>query len=163
MTDYLTEQEQIELLKNWIKQYSLVILTGVLLSIIGITAWRYWQQYQSKTLHHASSIYDEMLTKYAQSDPEATRGDAQKLHDRYPKTVYGQIANLMLAKEAIDKKDYPTAEQQFNTVLKQSKIASLRQIARLRLARVLLAQQKPNDAIKTLEKVEDKNFNLLFY
>ena len=38
-------------------------------------------------------------------------------------------------------------------------VASFRQIARLRLARVLLVEQKPSDAIKILEKVDDKNFN----
>ncbi len=47
MTEYLTEQEQVELLKNWIKQYSLVILAGVLIAAIGISGWRYWQQRQA--------------------------------------------------------------------------------------------------------------------
>ena len=159
MTDYLTEQEQIELLKNWIKQYSLVILTGVLLAIVGISGWRYWQQRQTKNLTHASVIYDEMLTKHAQNNSEVTITQAQKLYDRYHKTVYGQLAAFMLAKEAIDKKDYQTAENQLKAVLHQSNLASFRQIARLRLARVLLVEQKPSDAIKILEKVDDKNFN----
>lgn len=158
MTDYLTEQEQIELLKNWIKQYSLVILAGVLIAIIGISGWRYWQQRQAKILTRASTLYDEMLTKRAQGESEATT-TAKKLYDRYPKTVYGQIAALMLAKEAIDNKNYSLAEKQFHMIIKQSHIASFRQIARLRLARMLLLEQKQNDAIKTLEKVEDKNFN----
>ena len=49
MTEYLTEQEQIELLKTWIKQYSLVIiLTAWSFAIVAITGWRYWQQRQDQ-------------------------------------------------------------------------------------------------------------------
>lgn len=159
LTEYLTEQEQIELLKNWIKQYSLVILAGVLLAIIAIFSWRYWQLRQTKILTHASSHYDIMLTKRAQNDTTATVTQSQKLVERYPQTAYGQMAAFMLAREAIIKKNYPEAQLQLNWVLKHSKISSLRQIARLRLARILIAVQKPAESIKVLEKIDDKSFN----
>ena len=77
LTEYLTEQEQIELLKAWIKQYSLVILAGVLIAVITISGWRYWQQRQNKILSHASAVYDEMLTMRAQNDGTVTLIQAQ--------------------------------------------------------------------------------------
>lgn len=159
LTEYLTEQEQIEILKNWIKQYSMVILAGVIIAIIAITGWRYWQQRQNKILHHASAVYDEMLTKRAQNDPEATLVQAQKVFTHYSQTPYGQMGALMLARNAILNKDYPKAEKQLNWVLDHSSIASIRQIARLRLARVKIAEQKPDEAVKILQKIEQKSFN----
>ena len=159
MTEYLTEQEQIELLKNWIKQYSLVIIIGVLLAIVAITGWRYWQQRQAKILSHASSVYDEMLTMRAQKDREATYIQANKLFSHYSKTVYGQMAALMLARDAILKKDYNEAEKQLRWVIDQSAIPSFEQIARLRLARLLISQQKSEEALAILSKVRDKTFN----
>ena len=159
LTEYLTEQEQVELLKNWIKQYSLVILAGVIIAAIGITSWRYWQQRQYKILSHASAIYDEMLTKRAQNDKEATWVQAKKLYSHYPKTIYGQLAALMLAREAVLKKNYPEVEKHLNWVIKKSDIAAFRQIARLRLARLFIAQRLPEKSITTLKKVEDKSFN----
>lgn len=159
MTDYLTEQEQVEILKSWIKQYSLVILAGVVIAVIAITGWRYWQQRQIKILTHASAVYDEMLTKRAQNDPAATLVQAQKLFSHYSQTTYGQMAALMLARDATIKKNYKEAEKQLNWVLDHSKIAAIRQITRIRLARLLIAQNKAPDAIKLLEKIEDKNFN----
>lgn len=155
----MTEQEQIELLKNWIKQYSMVILAGVVIAIITITGWRYWQQYQQKTFNHASRVYDEMLTVRAQNDTNSTYIQAEKLFSHYPNTVYGQMAALMLARDAVLKKNYPEAEKHFNWVLDHSKANSIRQIARLRLARVLLAEQKPSEALNALKKVNDKSFN----
>lgn len=159
MTDYITEQEQVEILKNWIKQYSLVILAGVVIAVIAITGWRYWQQRQTKILSHASAVYDEMITKRAQNDTAATQVQAEKLFSHYSQTTYGQMAAFMLARDAIVKKNYAEAEKQFNWVLKHSSIASVKQIARLRLARVLITQEKFEEAIKVLSKVEDKSFN----
>lgn len=159
MTEYLTEQEQVELLKNWIKQYSFVILSGVVIAFIAISGWRYWQQRQNKLLIHASAVYDEMLTKRVQNNPEATLVQGQKLLNHYPSTPYGQMAVLMLAREATLKKNYKEAETHLQWVLKQSSISSIRQIARLRLARVLITTQKPEEAIQVLQKIEDKNFN----
>lgn len=159
MTEYLTEQEQIELLKNWIKQYSLVILAGVVIAIIGITGWRYWQERQNKILTHASAIYDEMLTMRAQNESATTLVQAKKLYTHYPKTTYGQMAAFMLARTAIQNKDYSEAAKQLNWILDNSNIPSIRQIARLRIARVMLAEKRPEDCIDILQKVEDKSFD----
>lgn len=160
MTEYLTEQEQIEILKNWIKQYSVVILAGIIVAFVIISGWRYWQQRQANILTQASSIYDEMLSMRAQNDSKASLAKAKKLFTDYPQTTYGQIAALMLARAAIIKKDYSQAEKNLHWVLEHSHIAPFRQIARIRLARVMIAVHKPEEGIKLLdEKVDDKNFN----
>jgi len=158
LTDYLTEQEQIELLKSWIKQYSRVILLGVLLAIVCISGWRFWQQRELKITTRASRIYDEMLTARAQNDLSATTAQAQKLRTRYTKTIYGDLASLMLARDAISKKDYQNAIAPLSEVIKQSKVQGIRQIARLRLARVYLMLNQPEKSLHALEKVDDKTF-----
>jgi predicted negative regulator of RcsB-dependent stress response len=158
LTDYLTEQEQIELLKNWIKQYSLVILAGVVLAMLAISGWRYWQQRQNKILTHASAIYNEMLTMRSQNNVAATLTQAKKLLSRYPQTTYAQLAALMLTKNASFTKDYPEAEKHLNLVITGSNISSLRQIARLRLAKIFIAQNKAEDALQQLKTVDDKRF-----
>jgi predicted negative regulator of RcsB-dependent stress response len=159
LTEYLTEQEQIELLKQWIKQYSLVILAGLVLSLITITGWRYWQARQQRILTHASAVYDEMLTARAQNDAVATRTQANKLFSHYSNTAYGQMAAFMLARDAVVQKNYPEAEKQLQWVLDNSSTASFRQIARIRLARVYINEQKADAALELLGKVEDKSFS----
>jgi predicted negative regulator of RcsB-dependent stress response len=159
LTEYLTEQEQVELLKSWIKQYSLVIIAGVVIAVIAISGWRYWQQRQNKILSHASAVYDEMLTMRAQRDSQNTLIQAQKLFDHYPQTTYGQMADLMLAREAALKKNDAASKKQLHWVLDKSRIPALRQIVRLRLARILIAEQQPQEALRLLNKVEDARFN----
>lgn len=159
MTEYLTEQEQIELLKSWIKQYSLVVLAGIAIAVAGISGWRYWQDRQFRIMSHASAIYDEMLAKRAQNDSQGLIVQAQKLYKDYLKTPYGQIAGLTLARNAVAENHLSEAESYLDKTLHKSDIPSIRQIARLRLARVLIAEQKPTDAINVLAKVNDKSFD----
>jgi len=104
-------------------------------------------------------VYDEMLTMRAQNDSAATFIQAKKLFAHYPQTTYGQMAAFMLARDAIIKKNYPQAENHFHWILDHSHVASFRQIARLRLARLLIAEKKPADSLTILQTVEDNNFS----
>lgn len=159
MTDYLTEQEQIELLKGWIKQYSLVVLAGIAIAVAGISGWRYWQDREFRMMSHASVMYDVMLTKRVQNDSQGAAEQAQKLYKDYLNTPYGQIAGLTLARNAVAQNHLSDAETYLDKTLHNSNVSAIREIARLRLARVLIAEQKPEDAIKVLSKVNDKSFN----
>jgi len=159
LTEYLTEQEQIEILKNWIKQYSLVILGGVLIAAIAISGWRYWQDRQYKILSHASSVFDDMLTVRVQNNQTATLVQAKKLFSHYNQTTYGQMAAFMIARNAILKKNYAEAEKQLQWIIDRSHIPAMREIARIRLARLMIAEQKPKEGIKILDYVEDDTFS----
>lgn len=159
MTDYLTEQEQIEILKNWLKQYSFVIITGILIAVIATTSIRFWQQRQEKIYTHASAVYDEMISLRAQNDTQAASLQAQKLFRHYPKLVYGQMAALSLAKDAIAQENYTEAQHKLQWVIDKSSISGLREIARLRLARLLIAAEKPQEALTLLNTVDDLSFN----
>lgn len=158
VSDNLTEQEQIELLKEWIKQYSLVILAGVIIAIVSITGWRYWQQRQTNILEHASRVYEEMLMMRAQNVPASTLIQAKKLLKHYSHTPYAQMAALMLARDAVTKNDNAEATKQLEWVLDHSKVKAISQIARIRLARVLISSNDPKAALKLLDKTDDETF-----
>lgn len=158
MTELLTEQEQIQQLKSWVKQYGLTILAGVLIALALTTGWQYYQNYRNKNLMHASSVYDEMLTLRAQNNTDAALIQANKLLSHYPKSPYAQMAAFMLSRDAVMKKDYAGAITQLNWIIDHSHNDSIKAIARIRIARIQLADKKPDDALATLKSVDDKNF-----
>jgi len=158
LTEYLTEQEQIQQLKNWIKQYGLTVLAGIVLALFISSGWRYWQTYRNKILSHASVIYDEMLTLRAQNNVEGASVQAKKLLSHYPKTPYAAMAALMLARQAVFNKNNAEATTQLNWVLDHSQDSALREVTRIRLARLLIAEMKSKAALDLLEKVDDKSF-----
>lgn len=158
MTDYLTEQEQIQQLKNWIKEYGLTILIGVILALLITSGWHYWQNYRHKNLSHASGVYDEMLTARAEGNAIELKVQAEKLISHYPKSPYAQMAAFMLAREAVITENYTEALHQLNWVLEHTSVPAFRDIARLRIARILIATNKAPDAITVLHQVDDSSF-----
>ncbi len=158
MTEYLTEQEQIQQLKTWLKQYGPTVVLGIVLALIMTAGWRYWQNYHNKVLMHASNVYDEMLALRAQNNENGSIVQAKKLLAHYRRTPYADMASLLLARDAVLKKDYPEAIKQLDTVMDRSKNASLREIARIRIARILLTEQKADEALALLKKTNDKNY-----
>ncbi len=158
LTDYLTEQEQIQQLKNWIKQYGLSLLLGILAALAITSGWHYWERQQNKMLMRASHLYDKLITLRSQNNLKEVVILSQKLKNHYTRTPYAQMAALMLAWDATQRKAYHEAEEQCRWVMDHSKERSIRQVARLRLARIQIAQQQPEEALKSLTTVDDNTF-----
>ena len=159
MNDHLlTEQEQIQQLKTWVKTYVPTILLGVVIAVIIMTGWRAWQTHRNKVLLHASAVYDEMLTARAQNNPNEAAVQAKKLLSHYKNTPYADMAALMLSRDFVLKKNYPEALKQLDWVMGHANDRTIRQIARLRQARILIAQKNPQDALTLLKKINDKAF-----
>jgi predicted negative regulator of RcsB-dependent stress response len=154
----LTEQEQIQQLKNWAKQYGPTILAGIILAIALTSGWRYWQNYKTKILTQASQIYDEMLGLKAQNNMAGSENKAKQLIADYAKSPYAPIAALLLADNAVQKTNYADAHMQLTWAMDHAKDKSMRAIARLRNARILIAENKPQEALNILKTAEDTNF-----
>ncbi|MCE3238107.1 MAG: hypothetical protein K0R24_1088 [Gammaproteobacteria bacterium] len=158
MTEYLTEQEQIQQLKTWIKQYGVTVLLGIMLALCMTTGWRSWKNHQNKILVHASHIYDRMLVLRAQNNAEGAIVQAKRLLTHYRKTPYADMAALLLARHAVLRKEYPEAIAQLTGVIDHSHNSMLRDIARIRKARILITEQKPDAALKLLKKIDNKSY-----
>ncbi|MBV8802600.1 MAG: tetratricopeptide repeat protein [Gammaproteobacteria bacterium] len=158
MTEYLTEQEQIQQLKSWVKQYGLTVVFGILIAVLITSGWQYWQNYRYKILTHASAVYDEMLTMRAQNNAHETVVQANKLITHYPKTPYAVMAALVLSRNAVIDKNYPEAIKQLNWAKDHSKNNSIQEVARIRIARILIAEKQYNEALTTLDTLNDENY-----
>lgn len=158
MTEYLTEEEQIKQLKNWVKEYGFTVLFGIGIALIIMAGWNYWQNYHNRMLEHASVAYDEMLMQRAQNNSTGALKQAKKLIDQYPKTPYADMAALMLARNAVLKKDYAEAHKQLDWVVTHSGTDPIRTVARIRIARIFIAEKKPDAALAILAKNVDKEF-----
>lgn len=157
MTEYLTEQEQLQQLVNWVKQYGPSIILGLLLAIAGSYGWHYWQNRQNNILMRASNVYDTMLSAATLDNHDETTKQANILVSQYPKTPYAQLATFMLANEAIAQNHLPEAKQHLQSVISTAKDPGMRDIARIRLARLFIADHQPQVALNTLKSFEESD------
>ena len=147
----LEEQEQVEELKAWWKQHGGFIATVLLAVAVGFAGWQAWRWYQVHQAANASVLYDT-VTKAAQAnDAKALRDASGTLVESYPRTLYASMGALVAARYYFDRNDLKNAKVQLQWVMEHSPSDDFRDLARLRLATVLLDEKAYDEALKLLE------------
>lgn len=145
------EQEQLAALKGWWDEHGNLVVTVVAAIAIAAASWRGWEWYQSKQSRQASALY-EMLTRAVQGgDAKAMRDASGALAVDYPRTLYASMGALVSARYYFDHHDVKGAKAQLEWVLEHSRSEDLKDLARLRLAAVLLDAKAYDDALKQLD------------
>jgi predicted negative regulator of RcsB-dependent stress response len=165
MSDYLSDEEQIERLKKWIKNYGSSALTGVLLALIAYFGWQYWQNRQAQINNETMNQYQRILedSSKATADKSAQSrfiSSVQSLVQAHPDSVFALNALLMQAKVTADQGEWAGAEKALmQAVSLKVNDQGLIMIAWLRLARAQAAQNKLDVALATLKNVQDPAFS----
>lgn len=146
MAEYETEEEQVEALKDWWKQNGMAVVGGAVLGISALVGWRGWNWYQEKQATEASDIFAVVQEAANKNDATELQKQTNTLRDNYASTPYAPLAVLHQAKNQIDQGDNVAAEESLRWVLKNSKQDTVQNVARLRLARLLLADKKVDEA-----------------
>jgi predicted negative regulator of RcsB-dependent stress response len=148
--EYMTDDEQLEIVKRNIKEYGVWIVGGVILGVAGLLGWRYYESYQNTQALTAAGKFGEMTTAMQANDFAKSRSIADGIIKDFPNSPYADQAQFALAGIAVDGGKSADAVAPLTQVMTNAKDTDLRQIARLRLARVYIDQGKPDDAIKLL-------------
>lgn len=152
------EDEQVEAIKRWWKKYGTSLILGVVIGLGLMYGVQYWRQHQAKLNNEASIDYQQILTDLALNNDSAVTADANKLIKDMPKSVYATVANLILAKQAVEKNDLNKAATHLQWVIDKGKEDAFKQVARLRLARILLEEKQFDKAMNLLGTVNDSAY-----
>ena len=146
----LEEQEQIDELKTWWKMYGNLV-TGILVTVaLVVVAWQGWNWWQREQSAQASVLFSGVQTAAAQRDAKRARELAGELIDKYSATAYAGMGALLAARAQVDAGDAKNARVQLAWAAENAKDTGLRDLARLRLAAVLLDEKAYDEALKQL-------------
>lgn len=151
---YITEEQQVEELKNWWKENSKVIIATFILVIASVLGWRYWQNYQITSNMNTSNNYEQVMQAYEQN-PQLNQGVLQQFVEENNNSSYAVFALFNHAKSAVDQNDLKQAESSLQQAFNISLDNNLRSIAALRLAELQIQQQKYDEAQATLTEITD--------
>ena len=155
---YVTEEEQIEQLKGWFKEYGPTVIISIIIVIAFTFGWRYWNNHQEMTRAQASEAYEDMVISMMNNQERFAVLKANYVIKQYPATPYAKLAAFYLAQQAVYQHDLNGADLHLKWIMQHSASSSVRQIARIRAARILLAQGKFDEALKLLQTPEEKAF-----
>ncbi len=147
----LQEQEQIDELKAFWNRYGTAILAAVTLALFIFAGVRGWGWYQASQATAAAGLYSELSAAVAAKNIEQVKSRSGDLFNRYGGTVYGQMAGLMAARAHLDASDPAGAKAALQWVADNAQDAEFKQIARLRLAGLLLDENAHDAALKALD------------
>ena len=145
------EQEQLAQLKAWWNDHGnfvLGALAAVALALSGWLGWRAWHDEQSAK---AGTLYESLTRAVREGDAKALREAGGALAENYPKSLYASMGALVAARAHFERGDAKNAKAQLQWVLERSASEALRDIARLRLAALLLDEKAYDEALKLLE------------
>jgi predicted negative regulator of RcsB-dependent stress response len=158
----LQEQEQIDEMKAWWKEHGnrvILVVVAIVLTIAGMRGWTY---YQTKQGMEAGELYTQLQGAAGANEPKKVQDIAAVITDRYARTGYAAFAALAAAKAAFDGGDLTAAKTRLQWVIDNSRDAETRDIARLRLAAVLLDEKKYDEALKQLETAHVDTLSALY-
>jgi len=158
----LQEQEQIEALKAWWKDNRNQVLGALLIVVVAMGGWRGWQYYQHKQSSQAATLYAEFFRQLEGNDAGRVNDAAAAVMDRFAATAYASRAALLAAQVNEQRKDVARAKTQLQWVIDHAGEAELRDVARLRLASLLLDETKYADAMKLLDAEHPASFDGLY-
>ena len=166
MSVHLTEEEQLEVLKRWWKDYGKTIIAAIVASVVIYFGWTAWQDKQHVKAESASSQYDT-LVKLLNVEPGKTLTDADKataehianeLKEKNGKSLYAQGAAFYLAKSAVDAGNLDKAVTELQWILSSKPDIATAQLARVRLARVYVAKAAYTEAQAQIAEEPSKAF-----
>lgn len=158
MSVHLSEEEQLEVLKRWWRDYGKTVIVAVVVAVAGYFAYTAWQDQKRQKAENASAVYEQLL-KLTNAEPGKTVTDSDKatinhlaneLKDGNSKSMYAHSAAFFLAKLAVEDNKLDVAVSELKWVLSAKPDAATEQLARLRLARVLTAQHAYDEALAQL-------------
>jgi len=147
----LEEQEQVAELQAWWRQHGNLIAATVLAAALAFAGWQGWRWYQASQASQAAAHFDTLARAAQAGDAKALRDAAGTLIESYPRTLYASMAALVAARFHFDRNDLKAAKVQLEWVIERSPSDDFRDIARLRLAAILLDEKAHDEALKVLD------------
>ena len=157
----LQEQEQLDSLKAFWKQYGNLVTWVLILALGSFAAWNGWQYWQRDLGFKSGAMFDELERAAQAGDVDKTARIFADLKGRYPSTAFAEQAAFTTAKLQFDKGQADAAKATLAWLAEQGGQEELRTVARLRLAALQYAGKQYDDALKTLDAATAKGFEPL--
>ena len=160
-----TEEENTEFLSSLWDKYKYLILLSLVLLGAGIFGWESWSQNRLSNLQDSADMYESFVNSLNDDDLDQ-KVLADQIIKKYPNTLYADLVTFHLAKISVEEEDLKKAEEHLMWILQRhdskwgSDFDPIEATARLRLARVLIANDNSNKALEIINESENMSSSL---
>jgi predicted negative regulator of RcsB-dependent stress response len=150
VSDYLTDEEQLDKLKKWWEQNGLVLAVAVTVAVVGVVGWNWYGDHTAEQTARSSDLYVDYLA----SEGQEREMVAATLASEFPDSTYHVMVMLRNAERKMSEEDVEAAELLLGQAVEVAGDDKLKDVARLRLARVQQQLDRSEAALTTLSQVK---------
>jgi len=156
--ELLSEKEQIERMRAWWSEYGFYVIGGIVLGAAILYGLNHYQTAEIAAQEEASALYDELTEKVAAGDLDGAEVSATELATAYGNSSYAAQSKLAMARLYMDKNRDLDAAEALQSLLAMDGVENFKHIGRVRLAKILLYQDKAEDVLTLLEGKDNAAF-----
>ena len=157
MEIYDPEEEQVAAIKRWWKENGVSTITGIVVGIIVIVGWNFWQSYTQDKANQASALYEQLLDSIRNENTESAEKITERITGQYGSTAYATYAELLLAKTRVQQGDVESAKSILEKQMKVADSKELRNVARIRLIKLMLATGENEKGLQIIAEVDQSS------
>ena len=157
---YETEEQQVDAIKQWWKENGTMLVVGAVVGLAGLWGWRYYGETVLAGQEKASNQFAQVLVKFEAQGSEQGTADMSTFIAENKGNNYATLGSLLLAKAAVEAKDYTLAKTQLTDLLADNSYQPLTPVIQLRLARVSTELGEYDQALVILNKITEKGFEV---
>ena len=162
MDDLQSEKEQIEEMKAWWAEYGRYVIAGIVIAVGLLLGFNYHKSSKLEAEMQASDLFESLAGYVVDGDLDAAIPVADELHSNYANTAYAAQSRLVMARLYMDQNRDQDAADALRELLGMSGNGALKHVARARLARILLYQDKPQEVLDLLAEQSNPGFAGLY-
>jgi predicted negative regulator of RcsB-dependent stress response len=149
-------------LRAWWARWGNTVATALVIACVialAVQGWRWWTFRQSE---EAGALFSAVAQAARANDIAKAKDATAQIIDKYSGTGYAPRAAFLLAKMQFDAGDTAAARAQFQWVVDHADEQELKEIARYRLAELLLNDKQYDEALKVLDTKHGDPFTGLY-
>jgi predicted negative regulator of RcsB-dependent stress response len=156
--ELLSEKEQIEAMRDWWRENGRFVIGGIVLGVGILVGWNQWKEYRLTARLEASARYETLANQVSGGMVDAAEANAKELYENYASTSYAALARLAMARLYMDRSRDQDAADTLEALLAIRGGTETQMVGRLRLAKIYLYQEQPQEVVDLLSGFEDTAF-----
>lgn len=147
------EDQQVEQIKQFIKEYGPWVVAGLAIGFGSLFGWRYYQDNQLQAAQQRTATLQDIVEVVQFADADTDLAAVQAQVAELGSSEQGALAHLQLAGVAAKRNELEQAKEHLQAALAATRVAELRSIINVRLARIAIAEENFTAAEQYLNAV----------
>jgi len=158
MDDLLSEKEQLDKMRTWWSDYGAYVIAGVVLGAAVLFGINYYQTSQRDAQLEASALYDTLTDHIVDGRLEAAESVAGQISADFGDSAYVPQSKLAIARLYMDQNRDQDAADSLRDLIAGNADDAFKHVARVRLAKILLYQDKASEAVTLVGDQQSEAF-----